>query len=100
MPKPKMKSPAPDRTQHVVIVDVDGAVDEVLAADLAAAEALAEQVLVAAEQLATVRVPLGAAGAGSFVVVGHLVLDLAKARRTSVHVVSRSLAMASMGIKK
>jgi hypothetical protein len=100
MPKPKMKTAAPDRVQHFVIIDVDGVQEDVLVADEAAAQALAERVLVAAEQLITVRVPLGIPGNGEVVVGSHIVLDLAKARRTQVTVVARSMAMASMGIKK
>ncbi len=100
MPKPKMKSTAPDRVQHYVIIEVDGVQEEVLVADDTAAQALAERVLLAAEQLATVRVPLGIAGSGEVFIGSHVVLDLAKAKRTQVTVVARSMAMASMGIKK
>ena len=100
MPKPKMKATAPDRVQHFVIIDVDGVQEDVLVADESAAQSLAESVLVAAEQLMTVRVPLGIPGNGEVVVGGHLVLDLAKAKRTQVTVVARSMAMAAMGIKK
>jgi hypothetical protein len=100
MPKPRLKTMAPDRTQHLVVIDVDGAQEEVLVADEGAAHALAERVLVAAEHLATVRVPLGQPGDGGVVAGSHVVLDLAKARRTQVTVVARSMAMASMGIKK
>jgi hypothetical protein len=100
MPKPKMKSVAPDRVQHFVLIDVDGVQEDVLVADESAAHALAERVLSAAEELATVRVPLGMPGNGEVVVGSHVVLDLAKAKRTQVTVVARSMAMASMGIKK
>jgi hypothetical protein len=100
MPKPKMKTGAPDRVQHFVLIDVDGVQEDVLVADESAAHALAERVLAAAEQLATVRVPLGMPGNGEVVVGSHVVFDLAKAKRTQVTVVARSMAMASMGIKK
>lgn len=100
MPKPKMKSAAPDRVQHFVIIDVDGVQEEVLVPDESAAQDLAERVLVAAEQCTTVRVPLGMHGNGEVVIGSHVVLDLAKAKRTQVTVMSRSMAMASMGIKK
>lgn len=100
MPKPKMKTTAPDRAQHFVIIDIDGVQEEVLVADEPSAQALAELVLSAAEQLATVRVPLGMPGNGEVVVGSHIVFDLAKAKRTQVTVVARTMAMASMGIKK
>jgi hypothetical protein len=100
MPKSKMKPSTPAGVQHFVIIDVDGVVEEVLVADESAGQALAERVLVAAEQLLAVRVPLGRMGNGEVVVGGEVVLDLAKARRTEVTVFARSMAMASMGLKK
>lgn len=100
MPKSKMKPSAPAGTQYFVIIDVDSVVEEVLVADESAGSALAERVLVAAEQLLTVRVPLGRMSNGEVIVGGELVLDLAKAKRTEVTVIARSMAMATMGIKK
>jgi hypothetical protein len=83
-----------------VIVEIDGVQEEVLVADEASAQELAELVLSAAERLATVRIPLGMPGNGDVVVGSHIVFDLAKAKRTQVTVVARTMAMASMGIKK
>ncbi|MCU1358840.1 MAG: hypothetical protein JWN99_129 [Ilumatobacteraceae bacterium] len=102
MPKPKMKSMSPpEHVQHLVIIDVDGVQEDVLVADQQAAEALAERVLAAAEQLATVRVPIGMPGIGGEVVAAsHVVFDFAKVRRTEVTVMSRSMQTASMGIKR
>jgi hypothetical protein len=100
MPKPKLKSVAPERVQHLVIIDVDGVQEEVLVPDESAAQDLAERVLAAAEQLATVRVPVGMSGNGQVIIGSHIVFDLAKAKRTQVTVMSRSMATASMGIKK
>lgn len=100
MPKPKMKSVAPEHVQHLVVIDVDGVQEEVLVPDESAAQALAELVLAAAERLATVRVPLGMSGNGQIIIGSHVVFDLAKAKRTQVTVVSRSMATASMGIKR
>lgn len=100
MPKPKMKSASSDRVQHLVVIDVDGVVEDVLVPDESAAQALAERVLAAAEDLSTVRVPLGMPGNGEVVIGSHVVFDLAKAKRTQVTVMSRSMATASMGIKK
>ena len=100
MTKPRMKSAAPDRTQHFVIINVDGGVDDVMVATADEADALAAAVVDAAAALTTVRLPVGGFSSGGFVVVGHVVLDLAKARRTEVRVESRSLQFASMGIKK
>ena len=42
MPKPKMRTTAPDRVQHFVIIEIDGQQEEVLVADESAAQALAE----------------------------------------------------------
>ena len=96
----KMKPSVRDRMQHVVIIDVDGTVDEVITATAADAERLAADVVDAAHSLGTVVVPVGAFSSAGFTVLGHLVLDLGKARRTDVRVESRSLQFASMGIKK
>jgi hypothetical protein len=100
MPKPKMKAVAPEHVQHLVIIDVDGVQEEVLVADESAAQELAERVLAAAEQLGTVRVPLGMPGNGEVVAGSYVVFDLAKAKRTQVTVLSRSMQTASMGIKR
>lgn len=89
----KMKPSVRDRMQHVVIIDVDGTVDEVITATAA-------DVVDAAHSLGTVVVPVGGFSSAGFTVLGHLVLDLGKARRTAVRVESRSLQFASMGIKK
>ncbi|MCB0997707.1 MAG: hypothetical protein KDB40_00290 [Acidimicrobiales bacterium] len=96
----RMKPSVPDRTEHLVVVDVDGVVDEVLVATADDAEQLAAAVVDAAAALATIVLPVGGFSSGGFVVVGHIVHDLAKAKRTSVRVESRSLQFASMGIKK
>ena len=100
MASPKMKASVPDRTQHFVIVEVDGAVDEIMAASAEDADAVAGVVIDAAVALSTVRVAVGGFSSGGYVVVGHIVFDLGKARRTAVRVESRSLQFASMGIKK
>jgi hypothetical protein len=47
-----------------------------------------------------VRVPLGMPGNGQVIVGSYVVFDLAKAKRTQVTVLSRSLQTASMGIKR
>ena len=100
MNTPRMKSAAPDRTQHFVVIVVDGVVDEVMVANSDEADALAETIVVAAMALGTVRVPVGGFSSGGFVVVGNIVMDLGKARRTEVRVETRSMQFASMGIKK
>jgi hypothetical protein len=96
----KMKPSVPDRTQHFVIVQVDDLNEEVLTATIEDAEALAQAVVDAAAARSTIVLPIGQFAAGGFDVVGHVVFDLAKARRTAVRVESRSLQFASMGIKK
>jgi hypothetical protein len=96
----KMKPSVPDRTQHFVLIDVDGATEEILTASADDADSLAAAIVDAAAALSTIVVPVGGFAAGGFVVTGHLVLDLAKAKRTEVRVESRSLQFASMGIKK
>jgi hypothetical protein len=101
MASPKMKPSASDRTQHIVVINVDGNVDEVLAANAADAAALAATVVTAASHLGTVVVPVGAMSSGDHTVVGHIVLDLGKARRTAVSIEVRTQHLAaSMGIKK
>lgn len=100
MTKPRMRSAAPDRTQHFVVINVDGSVDEVMVATGDAADALADAVVTAATALTTVCAPVGGFSSGGFVVVGNIVFDLAKARRTEVRVEARSLQFAAMGIKK
>jgi len=100
MATPKMKPSVSDRTQHFVIVEVDGTGDEFMAATADDADALAAAVVDAAASLSTVVVPIGNSSSGGFVIVGHVVFDLAKAARTMVRVESRSLQFASMGIKK
>jgi hypothetical protein len=97
----KMKPSVSDRTQHFVIVEIDGASDEFMTATADDADALAAAIVDAAASLSTVVVPIGNFSSGGFVVVGHMVFDLAKAKRTMVRVESRSLQFAaSMGIKK
>jgi hypothetical protein len=100
MATPKMKPSVPDRTQHFVLIDVDGATDEIMAASADQADALAAAIVDAAAALTTIVVPVGGFASGGFVVIGHIVFDLAKAKRTEVRVESRSLQFASMGIKK
>jgi hypothetical protein len=96
----KMKSSPRERVQHVVVVDVDGALDEVLTASAADADDLAAAVVEAAAELGTVVLPIGGMSANGFTVLGQVVLDLGKARRTAVRVEHRPLQSASMGIKK
>ncbi len=96
----KMKPSVPDRTQHFVRFDVDGVTDEIMTATADDADALAAAIVDAAAASSTIVVPVGGFAAGGFVVTGHIVVDLAKAKRTAVRVESRSLQFASMGIKK
>lgn len=100
MATPKMKPSVSDRTQHFVLVDIDGVPDEIMTASADDADALATAIADAAASLSTIVVPVGGFSSGGFIVVGHIVYDLGKAKRTSVRVESRSLQFASMGIKK
>lgn len=85
---------------HTVIVEIDGTTEEFVARNATDAERIAEAVLDAAMQLSTVQVPVGDWSSRGVTIVGHVVFDLAKAKRTSVRVEARSLQAASMGIKK
>jgi hypothetical protein len=100
MASPKMKPSVSDRTQHFVMLVVDGVADEILVANADEADSLAAAIVDAAAALSTIVVPVGGFASGGFVVIGHVVLDLAKAKRTEVRVESRSMQFASMGIKK
>ncbi len=95
-----MKQSSSDKNLHVVVIDVDGAIDEVMAATAEQAEALGESVVQAAIDLATVRVPMLQFSSGKFTVVGTIVLDLAKARRTLVRVESHPRETTAMAIKR
>jgi hypothetical protein len=97
----KLKSSSVDRTRHVVLVQVDDTDEiQVVTAGRDDAEALARAVVDAAASLSTIVLPIGEVGSRGHTVIGHIVLDLAKARRTTVRVESQTLHAASMGIKK
>jgi hypothetical protein len=95
----KMKASS-DKMMHVVSIDVDGQVDEIVAKSLADAERIAQSIIDAAMQLSTVQVPVGDWTSRGVQIIGTVVFDLAKARRTAVRIDSRGMQTASMGIKK
>ncbi len=87
--------------EYFVVVIIDGAERKLEMPDLATGEALAEQILSAAERRETLRLAICERDSiKGLVPIGAMVIDFAGVSRTEVFVDRRAMAGGSVGIKR
>ena len=86
--------------EYFVVVIVDGTERKLEVPDLASGEALAEQILSAAERRETLRLVISERDGKGLVPIGAMVIDFAGVTQTVVIVDRRAMVGGSVGIKR